>query len=169
MGQWISEGLQHNYLVCNYGMTSCRNRKVYKTGMPGSDCKTGCDATYPALCSAHERYMTELDEMKLEYDLAHGIETLVTASSSINASSRSKRSHSSRRSKSTTSVNRKTCTRDFNTSDLAKVVAVSTINTFAMAESSAKPKTDHHLRSSCSHSHRHSHSHSHAFASAHSS
>lgn len=128
MGQWISEGLHHYYLVCNYGVTNSRNRKVYTTGIPGSDCKTGCDATYPALCSAHEIYMSELEEMELEYDLAHGIEISVTASASINASSRSKsRRSKSTRAKSTTRPNRKACPRDVHTS-------------FAMAASSAKPK-----------------------------
>lgn len=73
MGHWISEGLHQYYLVCNYGMTNSKDRKIYATGVSGSDCKTGCDATYPALCTAPEKYMNELEEMEMEYDLANGI------------------------------------------------------------------------------------------------
>lgn len=148
MAHWMSEGFHQYYLVCNYGMTSSMDRKIYTTGMPGMDCKTGCDEKYPALCSAAERYMSELEEMKMEYDLAHEIEPSATASSYMYAARRSQRSRSPRRSnstraKSTTTVNSMTCTGDVNTSVSANAVALSSINTFSTAGSSAKAKTKH--------------------------
>ena len=42
------------YLTCNYSYTNIKNRAIYKEGEPGSDCTTGCDTTYKALCSKNE-------------------------------------------------------------------------------------------------------------------
>lgn len=114
MGHWIeeTEGLHQYYLVCNYGVTSSMHRKIYATGPPGSDCKTGRDPKYPDLCSPLERYMSEVEEMEMEYDLAHGIETSVETSSSKSKRSRSSRRSNSTRATSTTKVNRMTCTTD---------------------------------------------------------
>lgn len=43
-----------NHLVCNYSYTNIWERPVYKTGSPGSECKTGVNSIYKSLCNANE-------------------------------------------------------------------------------------------------------------------
>lgn len=47
-------GDQMTYIVCNYGFGNLAG-KAYVSGPPASDCKTGTNPQYPALCSTAEK------------------------------------------------------------------------------------------------------------------
>lgn len=42
------------YVACNYSFGNLRGSYTYKTGAPASECKTGNNPNYPALCSSAE-------------------------------------------------------------------------------------------------------------------
>ncbi|XP_055384634.1 antigen 5 like allergen Cul n 1-like [Condylostylus longicornis] len=52
----FKDGFYEILFACNYASTNIRDRAVYKTGKPGSKCKSGRSKKYPALCNNKEIY-----------------------------------------------------------------------------------------------------------------
>lgn len=53
--RYSSEDLFHVFFTCNYGSNNHLGQKVYETGTSCSNCVTGCNKLWPALCSDHEK------------------------------------------------------------------------------------------------------------------
>ncbi|KAG5683321.1 hypothetical protein PVAND_012607 [Polypedilum vanderplanki] len=56
--KYVKNGVEFKavQLTCNYSRSSLLTQKIYKSGKPGSECKTGTNPQYPALCSESEEY-----------------------------------------------------------------------------------------------------------------
>lgn len=55
ISQYTDSQGKKSYIACNYSFTIIEGQKTYHSGPSGSDCVTGTNPNYPALCSENEQ------------------------------------------------------------------------------------------------------------------
>jgi hypothetical protein len=65
--RFTQDDLYNAFFVCNYGSNNHIGRPVYQSGSSCSNCVTGCNKLFTALCTADERVDPNHEKLRNKY------------------------------------------------------------------------------------------------------